>query len=59
MEKYYLNYDAAEIGDGRNICNIEGMLWTYAKTGNPELIELAVEAYETGKFEHVRKSNEQ
>lgn len=51
LEKYYLNYDAAEIGDGRNICNIEGMLWTYAKTGNHELLELAVEAYETGKYE--------
>ena len=51
LEKYYLNYDPAEVGDGRNICNIEGILWTYGKTGNPALLNLAVEAYEKGNFE--------
>ena len=51
LEKYYLSCDAVEIGTGRNICSIEGMLWTYGKTGNPKLLQLAEEAFENGDFE--------
>lgn len=51
LEKYYLSCGAGEIGTGRNICSIEGMLWTYGKTGNQQLLQFAEEAYDKGDFE--------
>ena len=41
LEKNYLTYTAEELSEGRYIINIEGILWTYALTGNPQLLELA------------------
>lgn len=41
LEKNYLTYTPEELSEGRYIINIEGILWTYALTGNPALLELA------------------
>ncbi len=41
LEKNYLTYTPEELSDGRYIINIEGILWTYALTKNPKLLELA------------------
>ncbi len=41
LEKNYLTYTPEELSEGRYIINIEGILWTYALTGNPRLLELA------------------
>ena len=41
LEKNYLTYTTEELSEGRYIINIEGILWTYALTGNPKLLELA------------------
>lgn len=51
LEKYYLNYSAEQISMGRNIVSIEGMLWTYGRTGNRALLDLAEKAYALGDFE--------
>lgn len=49
LERYYLNFKADELAGGaiggRNIMSLEGMLWTYGKTGNPQLLQLAEEAW--------------
>ena len=41
LEKNFLTYTPEELSDGRYIVNIEGILWTYALTKNPKLLELA------------------
>lgn len=41
LEKNYLTYTPEELSESRYIINIEGILWTYAITGNPQLLELA------------------
>lgn len=51
LEKYFLSCSAEEVGTGRNACNIEGILWTYGKTGNPALLQLAEDAFENGDYE--------
>ena len=49
LEKHYLNFTvddlAGGIVGGRNIMSLEGILWTYGKTGNPKLLQLAEEAW--------------
>ena len=49
LEKHYLNFTADELAGGivggRNIMSIEGILWTYGKTGNQKLLQLAEEAW--------------
>ena len=49
LEKHYLNFTpddlAGGIVGGRNIISIEGILWTYGKTGNEKLLQLAEEAW--------------
>ena len=49
LEKHYLNFTPQELAGGivggRNIISIEGILWTYGKTGNPKLLQLAEEAW--------------
>ena len=49
LEKHYLNFMpqdlAGGIVGGRNIMSIEGILWTYGKTGNKKLLELAEDAW--------------
>lgn len=52
LQKHYLSYRAEQIGkEGRSIVNIEGVLWTYGKTKDPKLLELAENAYSFGGFE--------
>ncbi len=52
LRKHYLSYTPEELGKfKRAIVNIEGMLWTYGKTGDKALLNLAEEAYLLGGFE--------
>lgn len=51
LEKFYLGFSPEQIGLGRNIISVEGMMWTYGITGNKELVKLAKEAYALGQFE--------
>ena len=55
LERHYLNFQTGDLAGGivggRNIMSIEGILWTYGKTGNPELLQLAEEAWSIqGRF---------
>lgn len=50
LERHYLNFPKEEIEKWRNIVTIEGMLWTYGKTGNKKLLDLCESAYNDGKF---------
>lgn len=50
LEKHYLTYTLEDIQNWRNILCIEGMLWTYGKTGNQVLLDRCVEAWKSGKF---------
>jgi len=49
LEKHYLNFSkddlAGGIVGGRNIMSLEGILWTYGKTGNEKLLQLAEDAW--------------
>ena len=49
LERHYLNFGvddlAGGIVGGRNIMSLEGMLWTYGKTGNQQLLKLAEDAW--------------
>jgi len=44
IEKHYLNYTSPH-SQGREVCNVEAILWAYDKTGNPKLLEHAISAY--------------
>ena len=50
LERHYLSYTTDELEKWRNIVSIEGMLWTYGKTGNKELLERCEQAWNRGKF---------
>ena len=49
LEKHYLNFTPTDLAGGivggRNIMSIEGILWTYGKTGNAKLLKLAEDAW--------------
>jgi hypothetical protein len=49
LEKHYLNFTpedlAGGIVGGRNIMSLEGILWTYGKTYNTKLLQLAEDAW--------------
>ena len=49
LERHYLNFTekdlAGGIVGGRNIMSLEGILWTYGKTGNEQLLKLAEDAW--------------
>lgn len=51
LEKHFLNFRENNFGSTRNIVNVEGLTWTYARTGNHKLIELAEEGWRDGHFE--------
>ncbi|MFC3197719.1 beta-L-arabinofuranosidase domain-containing protein [Parapedobacter deserti] len=52
LHRHYLSYTPKELGDAkRAIVNIEGALWTYGKTGDQRLLELAEKSYAIGGFE--------
>ena len=41
LEKNWFSFTVEELGSDRGPVNVEGILWTYAITGNPELLKLA------------------
>jgi len=49
LERHYLNFTPSDLAGGivggRNIMSVEGILWTYGKTGNAKLLQLAEEAW--------------
>ena len=49
LEKHYLTFPVEKIEEWRNIITIEGMLWTYAHTGNHRLLEMCEQAWNSGK----------
>jgi DUF1680 family protein len=46
MRKHYLSDKASYAGDGRNITNIEPILWCYGRTGDRRLLALAENAWQ-------------
>ena len=48
LEKNYLSYTVDELAMNRFVVNVEGMLWTYSITGNRDLLDHAVRAWEEG-----------
>ena len=45
LEKNFLSYSVEEMGRNRFVVNVEGILWTYSITKNPQLLALAEEAW--------------
>ena len=45
LAKYYLLYGTNVLAKSRNTISIEGMVWTYGKTGDRRLVELAEAAW--------------
>ena len=45
LRRYYLKYGVATLARHRNLASIEGILWTYAHTGDRRLLTLAEEAW--------------
>jgi hypothetical protein len=45
LRRHYLSDDASYTKPVRNITNIESMMWAYARTGDPELLQLAERAW--------------
>lgn len=56
LEKSYLSlpgrveYNKGKASTARNIMILEGLLWTYARTGNRALLDYAVKIYDGGHF---------
>lgn len=51
LRKHYMSYPGRmEINHKRNIMTIEGLLWTYWKTGEKELLDFACESWDKGGF---------
>lgn len=52
LERNYLSLDVKTLngGTGRHIINLEGLLWTYGKTQNQKLLDMAEEAFAMGGF---------
>ena len=46
LTRHYLSNTSSPHSSGRDVCNVEAMLWTYAHTGNKRLLRCAVRAYE-------------
>ncbi|MBO7139299.1 MAG: glycoside hydrolase family 127 protein [Prevotella sp.] len=49
LERHYLNFTPSDLAGGivggRNIMSLEGILWTYGKTSNAKLLQLAEESW--------------
>lgn len=56
LEKNYLSYSVEELGISRFVVNVEGMLWTYSLTGNPELLENAIRAWDENASELTQEN---
>ena len=50
LDRHYMTMPIEELEFWRNIVSIEGMLWTYARTGNRQLLTMAEEAWNAGNF---------
>lgn len=48
LENHFLGIQADTLRKARNAVNIEGALWTYGQTGNPDLLEHAESAWQNG-----------
>ena len=46
MRKHYLSDTVSYAGEGRNITNIEPILWCYERTGDPRLLALAEKTWQ-------------
>lgn len=51
LEENFLTYTPYQLSSWRNFISIEGILWTYALTGNEELLDLAKRTWDIGNFE--------
>lgn len=45
LERHYLSFPVEELGRNRFVVNVEGLLWTYSITQNPDLLNLAEAAW--------------
>lgn len=53
LRRHYLADDAAVRARGRDICNVEAMLWAYGQTRDPRLLKMAVAAWAAyGRHRH-------
>lgn len=50
LENHFLSIPDDILVRERNAINIEGILWTYSHTGNPDLLEKARTVWENGQF---------
>ena len=58
LARNFLLYDGKKVAAARNIVNVEGMLWTYARTGDRQLLDLAEESWSLRKPLPPKKRNE-
>lgn len=49
LERHYLSFAVDELCLNRNVNSIEGILWTWARTGNSRLLDLAVAVWDRGE----------
>ena len=49
LARYYLLYGPEKVAEGRNTINVEGLVWTYGRTGDARLLELAEKAWNAKK----------
>ena len=56
LRKNYLSYSVDELGMDRFVVNVEGILWTYALTGDPALRDLASRAWAEGGADMTQAS---
>lgn len=58
LRRNFMNYKSGYISRVRNVVNVEGLLWTYSKTGDRKMLELAEEAWRVRKPRPPEKKNE-
>ena len=58
LRKNFLNYGTEHVSKVRNIVNVEGLLWTYAHTGDKRLLDLAEAAWNLREPRPPEKKNE-
>ena len=58
LQRNFLLYGKKKLAAARNIVNVEGMLWTYALTGDRRLLDLAEDAWNFRKPVPPKKRDE-
>lgn len=58
LQRTFLLYGKKKVAARRNIVNVEGMLWAYARTGDKRLLELAQSAWDSRRPVPPKKRNE-